>query len=363
MILKLIISILLVLLSCPAWAGGVMMVMGNGGATADVTAPTLTSITIGTNGTSWTFAYSENVTGSPTSDLCGAYTAAMTTAGAITLTYASGDGTSSVVCSGSPTVNSGDTVANGGVDYTQPGNGIEDSAGNDLASLTDKAVTNNSTQGAGASPTYVAKAWNAFNLGGVSKGTWAEPAGAAENDIILIVALTQYGSAVNVCPSGWSTVVFADRQESVPPWGVNVCGIRRGASAPSLVSTDNIYWVEGDTVLIRGAKTTGTAWAGTKVGPPAVTHTPANPNTPSIAAHDYSLVLSIGAAWDNLPATYWTMPSGYSEIEKGHTSGAAGVGIGYKAITSAATEDPGGFTGGSSSGDYCAEISVEIISQ
>jgi hypothetical protein len=131
------------------------VILAKNGAT-DVTAPTLTSITIGTNGTSWTFAYSENVTGSPTSDLCGAYTAAMTTAGAITLTYASGDGTSSVVCTGSPTVNSGDTVANGGVDYTQPGNGIEDTAGNDLASLTDKAVTNNSTQGGGFTDAFAA---------------------------------------------------------------------------------------------------------------------------------------------------------------------------------------------------------------
>lgn len=123
-------------------------------ASIDTTPPTVSSITIGANGTSWTFAYSENVTCSTTSHCCDDFTAAMTTAGIITLSYASGSGASSVVCTGSPTVNSGDVVANGGVDYTTRANGIEDAAGNDLASFTDHAVTNNSTQGGGGAWYY-----------------------------------------------------------------------------------------------------------------------------------------------------------------------------------------------------------------
>lgn len=69
----------------------------------------------------------------------------MTTAGAITLTYDSGTGTSSLVYTGSPTVNSGDTVSSG-LNYTQAGGKIRDTSNNDLASLTSHAVVNNSSQ-------------------------------------------------------------------------------------------------------------------------------------------------------------------------------------------------------------------------
>jgi hypothetical protein len=112
-------------------------------------APTLSSITIGTNGTSWAFAYNEAVTCS--THCCDDFTAAMTTAGSVTLSSGSGSGTSTITCTGSPTVNSGDTVANGGVDYTTRSGGIKNAKNVDLASITDKSVTNNSTQSGGGS--------------------------------------------------------------------------------------------------------------------------------------------------------------------------------------------------------------------
>jgi hypothetical protein len=111
----------------------------------DTTPPTVSSIAIGTNGTTWTFAYNEAVTCASTANCCDDFIAAMSTAGPISLSYYSGSGTSSVVCTGSPAVYLGDTVANGGIDYTTVTNGIEDGSGNDLASFIDKAVTNNST--------------------------------------------------------------------------------------------------------------------------------------------------------------------------------------------------------------------------
>ena len=64
----------------------------------------------------------------------------------LTLSYASGSGTNSVVCTGGTLVKSGDTIANGGVDYTTVGNGIVDVNSNDLASFTNQAIVNNSTQ-------------------------------------------------------------------------------------------------------------------------------------------------------------------------------------------------------------------------
>jgi len=110
----------------------------------DIIAPTVSSITVGANGTSWTFAYDENVTCASTA-CCDDFTAATTQRGVRTLTYASGGGRNSMLCTGSPVVWSSDTIANGGVDYTTVADGIEDAAGNDLASFTNMAITNSST--------------------------------------------------------------------------------------------------------------------------------------------------------------------------------------------------------------------------
>ena len=84
---------------------------------------------------------------------CGGFSVTMTDAGAIALTYSSGDGTSTLVYTGDVTVQSGDTVSSG-LDYTQPGDGIEDADGNDLATFTGASVSNNSTQGGSASITF-----------------------------------------------------------------------------------------------------------------------------------------------------------------------------------------------------------------
>ena len=118
----------------------------NGSAT-----PNLSSATIGSDGTTWTLVFSEAVTiGSGGS---GGFSVTMTNAGAITFTYSSGDGTSTLVYTGDVTVQSGDTVSSG-LDYTQPGDGIEDADGNDLATFTGASVSNNSTQGGSASITF-----------------------------------------------------------------------------------------------------------------------------------------------------------------------------------------------------------------
>lgn len=117
---------------------------------ADVTAPEVSTATIGTNGTSLTLAMSETVTRSG-----GTFDVDCSTAGSdLTATYSSGSGSSSLVYTVGTTVNSGDTC---NLDYNGAANGVEDGAGNDLASITDKSITNNSTQGGGgyATPAYV----------------------------------------------------------------------------------------------------------------------------------------------------------------------------------------------------------------
>ncbi|MFA7319407.1 MAG: hypothetical protein WC022_02310, partial [Parcubacteria group bacterium] len=96
-------------------------------------------------GLNWTFVYSEAVTAGTTAALCNAYAVTMSTAGAETLTYSSGTGTNTVVCTDSATVNSGETVTSG-LNYTL--GTIADSTGTQpLASISGKAVVNNSTQG------------------------------------------------------------------------------------------------------------------------------------------------------------------------------------------------------------------------
>ncbi len=132
-----------------AGKGCTTSVAGTAGYASD---PTLTSITISSDGVTWTFVYNEAVTATSTADLCNDFTIAMTTTGVTSpLLYSSGDGTTTIVCAGAPAALQSDTIANGGVDYT-PGT-IKDIVGNALELFTDKAITNNSEQVVGENKT------------------------------------------------------------------------------------------------------------------------------------------------------------------------------------------------------------------
>jgi hypothetical protein len=105
----------------------------------DETPPTVSSRVIPTSGTTFLMGFDEAVTFAgavPTLTGC--------SGGATTLSYVSGSGTASLTFSVSRVVLGEETGCVNS--YTQPGNGIEDLAGNDLASFSDQAVTNNSTQ-------------------------------------------------------------------------------------------------------------------------------------------------------------------------------------------------------------------------
>lgn len=107
----------------------------------DETAPLLQSATIGTTGNALTLVFNEAVTvgaggsGGFALDASG---------GAAAPVYSSGSGTSTLVYSISRAIEQGETVT---LDFTQPGNGIEDLAGNDLATFAGFAVANNSGAG------------------------------------------------------------------------------------------------------------------------------------------------------------------------------------------------------------------------
>ena len=108
---------------------------------ADVTAPTFSSATVAANGASITLAFSEAITFGASGNT--GFTLTPTNGGAaVTLTYSSGSGTSSLVYTTSRTISSTEKLTYA---YTNPGDGIQDGAGNDLESVTGQTVTNNST--------------------------------------------------------------------------------------------------------------------------------------------------------------------------------------------------------------------------
>ena len=103
----------------------------------DTTPPTLSSVTIGAAGNQLTLSFNETVSIGLGGN--GGWTINMSGTGTETLTYASGSGSTALVFNISRVIAAGET---GTVSYTQPGNGVEDTSGNDLQSISNRAVTN-----------------------------------------------------------------------------------------------------------------------------------------------------------------------------------------------------------------------------
>ncbi len=109
----------------------------------DTSAPTLTSRTIGADGTTLTLVGSEAMYVGAGGN--GGFNVDASIGGAnVTATYVSGSGTNTLVYTLGTVINGGETCD---LDYTQPGNGIEDVAGNDLASITSATIINSSMVG------------------------------------------------------------------------------------------------------------------------------------------------------------------------------------------------------------------------
>lgn len=102
--------------------------------TQDLIVPTLSTASINSAGSTLTLGFSENASNHTGFSLSA-------TGGAVSLTYSSGDGGTSKVFNLSRTIGSTETVT---LSYT-PGN-VTDGSGNALASISSRAVTNNSTQ-------------------------------------------------------------------------------------------------------------------------------------------------------------------------------------------------------------------------
>jgi hypothetical protein len=114
-----------------------------GSGAADVIAPTLSSATVATNGTTLTLAFSENVTQGAGYNNTN-WGVDCPSATNIPVTYVSGNDTNSHVYSLGGTVLASDSTSCN-IDFNGASNSMEDAAGNDLAAITSAAVTNNST--------------------------------------------------------------------------------------------------------------------------------------------------------------------------------------------------------------------------
>lgn len=119
-----------------------------GAAGSDTDAPLVSAVTIDPTGTTLSVLHNENVTFGAGGNGGFSITAS---GGAVTPSYSSGSGSTSLVYSLSRNIEIGETLT---LDYTQPGDGVEDSSGNDLATFAGQAVTNNSTYETTA-PTFV----------------------------------------------------------------------------------------------------------------------------------------------------------------------------------------------------------------
>lgn len=139
-----------------------------GSTQGDTTHPTLVSATIPAAGNVLNLVFSETVTFGAGGNAGLALT--MSGGGVETLTYVSGSGSSTLVYSLGPTVLIGETKVSG-LDYTQPGSGIQDTVANDLVTFTGAAVTNNSTvSGGGAAANPIITSGAVSTSGGVRLG-------------------------------------------------------------------------------------------------------------------------------------------------------------------------------------------------
>lgn len=154
--------------------------------------------TIGTDGVTHTLTgFSEGV--SVGAGGSGGFVANMT-GGAVNLTLTTSSfPATTLVFTGDRTVELGETETGDNGEYTQPGNGIEDSAAQDLVTFTGHTITNNSEQVSGYTPPSGTFAWfKADAITGLSNNdpvtTWEDSSGAndateATNKPLYLTAL------------------------------------------------------------------------------------------------------------------------------------------------------------------------------
>jgi hypothetical protein len=163
-------------------SSGYQVVLGG----SDTTPPALVSATNSADGYTAVLVFNEVVNAGAGGNA--GWSANFSVQGALPMVYFTGLGTNTLMYTINGVVLQGET---GTISYTQPGNGIEDAAGNDLATIASSAITNNSTRGPSitiSSPTasstystststlYIAGTATEYDLSTV---TWSNSAGGS----------------------------------------------------------------------------------------------------------------------------------------------------------------------------------------
>ena len=186
--------------------------------------------------------------------------------------------------------------------------------------------------------------------------TPAEPAGAAQNDILFIWMEIQ-GDQVVTTPTGWTELYHL---QSTPNFlGGHLYWIRRGSSAPSYVIswTGGAMYYEVSVTAWSGVRTNGSPFDVTNPRTP-IARNPSNPNCPAVLTTvPNTVVINFGMGW-----TGWTTvaspPAGYTIAE------AAGpnldLAVAYIAKPAAGAENPGPFSGQASGSNDVLEITVAL---
>jgi len=226
--------------------------------------PAFSSATIGTNGITWTIILTEPVEFGAGGN--GGWTVATSATGVITLTYTSGSGTNTLIYTGNKSVGITETIASG-LNYTQPGNGIQDPNGLDLPTSGPFAVANNSlvskallsAKGLASTSPFGSTYVNPLTLEAAS-GVGAAQGNALACYVTLEAGATSGGESLSLSyPSlafqGWTSASAGGLFKPYPTVSLDASGALTGDSLGNLSSSVTVTGVAvagGDVVSPTG---------------------------------------------------------------------------------------------------------------
>ena len=238
-----------------AWAAGIIA-FAPYGIVSDTTPPTLSSFVIPWQGTTAVATFSETVTESGS----GSDWSFTMSGGAVTLSSPSING-NVITYTTSRTIAYNETLSS--LSYTQPGNGIEDIANNDLATIADASdeFTNNSTSGSGLIYHWVSTsggaAWSSC-VGASDPSIYCSLATANSNlsasygqNIVYLLAGTYNNSGERINPSNNGSATY--KLQYIAYGGtVTITGAACDTSSEEAVNIDN-----RDYIVVDGISTSG----------------------------------------------------------------------------------------------------------
>jgi hypothetical protein len=206
-------------------------------------------------------------------------------------------------------------------------------------------LTGGSTTGGttgGGTPTFRSAS---FVGGTAANATPSEPAGAADNDILVSFAISRQDAGALSIPSGWTSIYSGQTGSGSVHFFYNLAWIRR-SGAPALTWTTPNTYREVYVLAYSGCTTSGSPIDASQDGGSTTTTNPDCPSITTVTAN--AMVLAIAGQWSGSGGGGWTAPPGYTR-RSDNTAGNDAV-IAEKLVAVAGAENPGAFSGGGGSG-------------